>query len=304
MQADRRLVEHEQRVDQRGAERGGEIDALDLAAGQRARLPVEGEIAEPDLIEITQARADLGEQQIGRLVAQHRQLEPGEQVAATVQRQQHEIVDREAGQRGERRLRPLDADGPEAASAGQQLVGVVARANAPQQRVGPQPRAAAGLARGVGTILREQHADVHLVALGLEPRKEAAHAVPDARPRFAPALPVRLAFEHPLALLVGELAPRHVERDAAFLGVGDQIVLRFAEAGRLPRLDRAVAERARFVRDDQPEVDADHAAEAAAGLARAHRRVERELARHRIGVLDVAVGAVQAGGEAPGFNRR
>ncbi len=68
MQADGRLVEHEQRVDQRGAERGGEVDALHLAARQRARLAVEREIAQPDLVEVGEARADLGEQQIGRLI--------------------------------------------------------------------------------------------------------------------------------------------------------------------------------------------------------------------------------------------
>ncbi len=55
MQADRRLVEHEQRVDERGAERGREVDALDLAARQRARLAVEREIAEPDVAQDSRA---------------------------------------------------------------------------------------------------------------------------------------------------------------------------------------------------------------------------------------------------------
>ena len=49
MQADRGLIEHEQRVDQRGAERGGQIDALHLAARERARLAVERQIAEADV---------------------------------------------------------------------------------------------------------------------------------------------------------------------------------------------------------------------------------------------------------------
>src|SRR5213075_2391627 len=40
------------------------------------------------------------------------------------------------------------------------------------------------------------------------------------------------------------------------------------------------------------------AAEAAAGLARAQRRVERERRRRGLGVMDVAVGAVQVGGVA------
>ena len=59
MQADRRLVEHEQGIDQRGAERGGEVDALDLAARERAALPVERQVADADVAEIAQARPDL-----------------------------------------------------------------------------------------------------------------------------------------------------------------------------------------------------------------------------------------------------
>jgi hypothetical protein len=59
MQADRGLIEHEQRIHQRGAERGGQIDALDLAAGQSARLTIEREVAEADLAQIGEPRAYL-----------------------------------------------------------------------------------------------------------------------------------------------------------------------------------------------------------------------------------------------------
>ena len=48
MQPDRRLIQHEQRVDQRRAERRRQIDPLHFAAGQRARLAVERQIAEAD----------------------------------------------------------------------------------------------------------------------------------------------------------------------------------------------------------------------------------------------------------------
>ena len=44
MQAHRRLVENIERVDQRRAQRRGQIDALQLAAGERARLAIEREI--------------------------------------------------------------------------------------------------------------------------------------------------------------------------------------------------------------------------------------------------------------------
>ena len=68
MQTDGRLVEHEQRVHQRGAERGRQVDALYLAAGERARLPVERQVAEADFAEIAIATADLCQQQFRGLI--------------------------------------------------------------------------------------------------------------------------------------------------------------------------------------------------------------------------------------------
>jgi len=55
VQADRRLVEHVERVDQRRAERGREADALRLAAGQRRRQAGESQIVEADVGEELQA---------------------------------------------------------------------------------------------------------------------------------------------------------------------------------------------------------------------------------------------------------
>ena len=93
MQADRRLIQHEQRVHQRGAERGSQVDALDFAARQRARLAIEREIAEPHFAQVGKARAHLGQQQVRRLVERRGQLERLEERAALVERQQHEVVD-------------------------------------------------------------------------------------------------------------------------------------------------------------------------------------------------------------------
>jgi hypothetical protein len=47
VQTNRRLVEHVQRIDERRAERGRQIDALRFAAGQRRRQPVERQVIEP-----------------------------------------------------------------------------------------------------------------------------------------------------------------------------------------------------------------------------------------------------------------
>ena len=102
VQPDRRLVQHEQRVDEGSAERGGEVDPLHLAAGQRARLPVEREIAEADFAEVRDPRAHLGEQQVGRLIQWRRKAQRLEERPAALDRQQHQVVHREARERRQR----------------------------------------------------------------------------------------------------------------------------------------------------------------------------------------------------------
>ncbi len=299
VQPDRRLVEHEERVHQRSAERGGEVDALHLAAGQGARLAVEREVAEAHLAQVAQPRADLGEQQLGRLVERRGQRQAREELRGAIDRQQHRVVDRQSGQRRELAAAPFGALGQVAQPRGEHRVRIVLRADAPQQRLGLEARAFARGARGVGPVAREQHADVHLVRLGLEPGEEALHAVPVRLARLPPAHPVVVAADHPAALLRAERAPRRVERDAAFGRELLELVLAFVEALRLEDLDRARAQGLRLVGDHEPVVHADHAAEPAAGVARADRGVEREARRRGIGVVDVAVGAMQVGGKAP-----
>ena len=62
VQADAWLVQHKQRVDQRGAQRRGQVDALHLATRQRAALPVQRQVANADVAQILQPRADFGVQ--------------------------------------------------------------------------------------------------------------------------------------------------------------------------------------------------------------------------------------------------
>ena len=65
--ADARLVEHEDRVCETGAEAGGQVDALDFAAGERARESVEGEVAESDRLEVAESGQDSFERVVGRM---------------------------------------------------------------------------------------------------------------------------------------------------------------------------------------------------------------------------------------------
>ena len=219
--------------------------------------------------------------------------------ARAVYRQQHEVVHGEAGQRAQDFVVVLDAQRAIAFRRRQRAIGVLLAAEPPRQRVGLQPRAAARLARRVSAVFRQQHADVHLVGFAFQPLEEMAHAVPGAGPGFFPAYPFGLAFERPVFLRGRQFAPRRVERDAALFRVLLDVVLAFVKARRLPRPHRAAAQGFRFVGHDQAEVDADHAPEAAAFVARAERRVEREQARRRFRVMSVAVGAVEVGGKAP-----
>ena len=55
VESDGWLVEHEERAGERGAEAGREVDAFDFATGQRARLTIEREVAEPDFNQIAEA---------------------------------------------------------------------------------------------------------------------------------------------------------------------------------------------------------------------------------------------------------
>ncbi len=202
----------------------------------------------------------------------------------------------QAGQGFELLARPARAHRHGSLRGRQHGVGIGLAAQPPQQRFELEPRAAAGFARRVASVLGQEHADVHLVGLALEVLEEA----PDAVPLLVPvALPVRRALDHPIALRLGELAPRGVARNAGLAAVAQQVVLAFLPGRGLQGLDGARAQGLAMVGDHQPPVHADHAAEAAAGLAGAEGGVEGEHRGLRMAVAQVAVGAVQARGKAP-----
>src|SRR5690606_21623355 len=104
--------------------------------------------------------------------------------------------------------------------------------------------------------------------------------------------PRALAVDDPAPFLFRQLRPRHVGADAALPRETQQVVLTFGVARALERLDRPFAQRLRRIGDHETIVDADRPPEAAARLARADRRVERERVRNGIGVRAVAVGAM------------
>ena len=145
MQADGRLVEHVERIDQRRADRGGEIDAFQFAAGKRARLAIEGEIFQTDADEIGQAPANFIKDEARYLIQGAGRLELLKKA-----------------------LRRADAHGAHLRD--------VFAFNPIIQRVGFEPAALALGAHQIGAVARQQHAHVHAVAFALQAAKPAADA--------------------------------------------------------------------------------------------------------------------------------
>ena len=311
VQSDAGFVEHKQGVDEAGTECGGEVDALHFAAAQRSALSVECEVADADVAQVFKPCADFFKQQLqrsevgfaaGRLgvlriggIQLH--LQRIKEPLQAVQREQHHVVQAQARQRFQLRAGPGHALGHKAFFRRQHGIGLFLVSNAPEQTFRLQPRTATSATGRVAAVLGQQHPDVHLVGLGLQVLEEAI----DAEPVLVPlAVPVRRALDHPILLLGRELVPGRVARDACGLGVAHQVVLAFCPSGGLNRLDGAGAQGQLVVGDDQAVVHAHHAAKAAALLTGAHGGVERKHRSDRVGVAQIAHGAVQAGGEAPG----
>ena len=279
---------------------------MHLAARQGAALAVQAQVADANVNQITQACGDFLEQQRQRLVVTHRRghraghrsllADPVEEPAQALDRQQHQVVQAQARHGFELGAGPAHPLRQEALRRVHHRVGVWRAADAPQQAFGLEARAPAGGARRVAAVLGQQHPDVHLVGLGLQVLEEALNAEPVLVPL---AIPIRRAVDDPVALLLAQLVPRGVARNAGILRMAHQVVLALLPRRRLHRLDRTRAQRELVVRDHQAVVDADHATEAAAGVAGTHRRIERKRRRNRIGVAQIALRAMQPGGKFP-----
>ena len=244
MQAHAGLVEDEKRVDERGAEAGGEIDALDLTAGKRLRRAVEREVAKADLFEVAQTGEDgvVGE---FRLVV----AECGAMSADLGE----EINDRQLVEFGQRESLPL-----------------------PAQRLWLQARAMAGGAGIVRTVAREEDAHVHLVGVFLQPPKKSLNAIPRLGPFESVFAVAGFAINDEGALLGRERGEGNVDGDFFLSRDGAEIVLGRAVDFAFPAFDGAVVDGESLVGNRQTVVDLDDAAEAAALWTGAERGIERE----------------------------
>src|SRR5579884_2645278 len=273
VQPDARLVEDVQHAHERRADLRREPDPLRLAAGERRRAAGEVQVAEPDVLEEAEPRADLLEDLVRDLMLALRRLERAEERLRVLDRHRGRLVD----------ALPGDGDA---------------------ERLRLEPRALAHLAgRGAHVLL---DLFLHVVGRGLV---VAALQVVDDALELRLVLPLmpgaRLVDE--LLLLVGaeqdridDVVGQALDRRRGLAAARAQQpfdLLHVVRVGRRitaaaevlrPRHDRAVGDRFRAVRDHLPRIDLDLHAEAAARRARAERRVEREQPRLEVLERDAA----------------
>ena len=153
--------------------------------------------------------------------------------------------------------------------------------------IGLQTGALAVGAFGVGTVTREEDADVHLVGFRFEPVEEALNAIPAA---FLPeslglleggegGFVTAFSVLHP-ALLIGlEFVPRGVGVDVDSLAVAEKVSLAVPSAFALEGFDGTLSKGEEVVWNCLIEVDPDDAAEAPAVVAGAEGGIEGEEGR-------------------------
>ena len=139
------LIEHVERVGQVGAERVGQLDPLCLAARERAREPVERQVAEVHAQQEPQPRLQFAERRAGDDALRLAELKPGEEHGGVLDGQRAHLGDALAAQRH-------------------------------VQRLGPQPPAATVRARARHLVALDDEPVAGLVRLLLQPLEERDHA--------------------------------------------------------------------------------------------------------------------------------
>ena len=262
----------------RGADLGGEADALGFAAGEGGGGAVEREVVEADVLQEAQALFDLAQDQAGDVAVGVGELDLLEPLDRAAGGEGAEVLDAGAGDEHGARLR--------------------AQAGAAADGAGAQGHVALDLlagALGVGLLVTPLEVGDDAFEAGLVRAPPAvAVAVGDLQALAAGAV------QEQVAVLLGELLPGGVEVDAVALGdrLGDLGVV-VGDAAR-PRRDRALRDREAGVGDEHLGVDLHLGAEAGAALAGAVGGVEGEDARLE---LDQG-GAVLGAGEALGVDGR
>ena len=267
-------------------------------------MAVEREVADADVGQVLQAGTDFVQQQLqgfgvgfglsGR--TRHPRTQRIKKAPQLIERHQHQVMQAQPRKRLQLFTCPLNPLRHEALGRRQHRIRLRFCPDTPQQTFGLQARPGTGGAFGVAAVLGQQHPDVHLVSLALQVLKKPPHAIPVLVPL---AVPVGRAVDDPVLLLGRELVPGRIARNACAFCVAHQVVLAFGPGGCLHGLNGSSAQGELVVGDDQAHVHPHHPAKATAGLASPHGRIEGKQRSNRVLVADIALGAMQACGEAP-----
>ena len=268
MQSDAGFIEHEECVDQGGAEAGGEVDPLNLAAAQGAGRAVQAQIVEAHLQQKPEPGTDFAEQKSGGGVGIGL-APPG------LLKHPGEIAD---GQRHEFRQ------------------GLPAQPEVERGRL--ETPAVAGGAGGVSPVTAQQHPHMHFVGFALQPVEKAFHPVPQAFfPQLFPGLARAFAEKHPALIGLGELGKGRFDVELSGRRTPQQVPLALRAVLGLEGFDGALSQTQASIGNRAVQVDRDRAAKPAASRAGAHGMVETEQPGGGRSDVHVAVGAMPARGK-------
>ncbi|CCY14895.1 uncharacterized protein BN773_00888 [Prevotella sp. CAG:755] len=242
VEADARLVKDVKRTDKRTAQRGSQVDALALAAGERVAEPVERKIAQADIDKEVKAAAYLGEQAVGHALLRLSEFEMLEEV--------EEVRDRQVDKLGNGPAAHLD------------VRSLTFKASA--VTLG---------ADGLSAITGEHHAILDLVLVLFEHSEESIdrHLL-----LLGQGTLLGVAVPEQVPLLARKLIIRHKDWEPFFLGPPAEFLAPHAHFLSTPTHHRTVVDAQRAVGHDESLVESDNAAEAFAARAGAKGRIEGE----------------------------
>lgn len=287
VEADAGFIENVEGVDEAGAEAAGEVDAFGFTAGEGAGGAFEGEVLETDLDEVGET--------LSGFVEDEREVfsEAGGAGGDEGFDDSEGVADGEAIETGQGELRSgggiptgqLDGF----SESGGDAIG---------EDFGLEASALAVRAGRIGAVSGEEDADVHFVGFGLEPAEVSFDAVPSAGPLvFGVAAVVGVTLDDPALVFRGEHGEGDIGGDSAGAAELEQVALAFEALAGLPGADGALGEGFGAIGEGLVVIDADDAAEAAAGGAGAEGVVEAEEGGGGLTVIAVAIGAMEAVGE-------
>src|SRR5438132_11805925 len=151
----------------------------------------------------------------------------------------------------------------------------------------------------VSAIAAEQNADMHFVGLALEPFEKSADAVPAIVLRQFLDVGVfvaRFAVDHKILIGFRQILERNANVDLVPRTGAYQIALRFTHLFAAENPDGALRDRERPIGNRLVQIDRDRPAKTTALRAGAERIIEAEKSGRRRTDVEIAVGAMPAGG--------